>query len=100
MSEFFKLSERVKELSEKAEISAKDTFSGIDDILEYNTHKVLSAFSKNKVSEACFKGSTGYGYDDMGRDVLIPHGHSLEFVLKILRRELLPGVGSRNTGGF
>ena len=70
MSEFFKLSERVKELSEKAEISAKDTFSEIDDILEYNTHKVLSAFSKNKVSEACFKGSTGYGYDDMGRDVL------------------------------
>ena len=70
MSEFFKLSERVKEFSEKAEISAKDTFSGIDDILEYNTHKVLSAFAKNKVSEACFKGSTGYGYDDMGRDVL------------------------------
>ena len=70
MSEFFRLSERVKELSEKAEISAKDTFSEIDDILEYNTHKVLSAFSKNKVSEACFKGSTGYGYDDMGRDVL------------------------------
>lgn len=70
MSGFFNISDRVLKLSKEAEIKAAETFSEMDDILEYNTQKVLSAFAKNKVSEACFKGSTGYGYDDMGRDVL------------------------------
>ena len=66
----FTISEKIRQASEQAEISAKDSFEKIDDILAYNTEKVLYAFAKNKVSEACFKGSTGYGYDDLGRDVL------------------------------
>ncbi|MGN0654653.1 MAG: aminotransferase class I/II-fold pyridoxal phosphate-dependent enzyme [Oscillospiraceae bacterium] len=66
----FTISEKIRQASEQAEISAKDSFAKIDDILACNTEKVLYAFAKNKVSEACFKGSTGYGYDDLGRDVL------------------------------
>lgn len=45
-------------------------FEEIDKIAEYNQAKVLSAMQKNKVSAACFAGTTGYGYDDVGRDNL------------------------------
>ena len=45
-------------------------FAAIDQIAEYNQAKVLSAMQKNKVSAACFAATTGYGYDDMGRDNL------------------------------
>ena len=48
----------------------KERFAAIDKIAEYNQAKVLSAMQKNRVSVACFTASTGYGYDDMGRDTL------------------------------
>ncbi len=48
----------------------KDRFDQIDKIAEYNQAKVLNAMQKNRVSAACFAGTTGYGYDDVGRDNL------------------------------
>ncbi len=48
----------------------KDRFEKIDKIAEYNQAKVLAAMQKNRVSAACFAATTGYGYDDMGRDNL------------------------------
>ena len=45
-------------------------FREIDSVAEYNQLKVLEAFRKNQVSEACLLGSTGYGYGDLGRDTL------------------------------
>ena len=48
----------------------RNRFDQIDKIAEYNQAKVLSAMQKNKVSAACFAATTGYGYDDMGRDNL------------------------------
>ena len=48
----------------------KDRFDKIDKIAEYNQAKVLSAMQKNRVSAACFAATTGYGYDDIGRDNL------------------------------
>ncbi|MCR5467512.1 MAG: methionine gamma-lyase family protein [Lachnospiraceae bacterium] len=45
-------------------------FKGIDDNAEYNQLKVIKAMQKNKVSAQCFEGSTGYGYNDFGRDTL------------------------------
>ena len=45
-------------------------FEEIDKIAEYNQAKVLGAMQKNRVSAACFAGTTGYGYDDVGRDNL------------------------------
>lgn len=47
-----------------------DRFQKIDEIAEYNQGKVLAAMQKNHVSAACFAGTTGYGHDDLGRDVL------------------------------
>ncbi len=60
----------VYEMAEKAEAQLKDVFSRIDKIALENTMKVMCAFQDNKVSEACFAGTTGYGYDDLGRETL------------------------------
>ncbi len=48
----------------------KDRFAKIDKIAEFNQAKVISAMQNNRVSAACFAATTGYGYDDMGREAL------------------------------
>lgn len=48
----------------------KERFEAIDERAEYNQMKVLLAMQKHKVSAACFETSTGYGYDDLGRETL------------------------------
>ena len=50
--------------------SLADRFQNIDETAEYNQLKVISAMQKNRVDAACFNESTGYGYDDVGRDTL------------------------------
>lgn len=60
----------VFELASQAEAEIKPMFEDIDRIAEKNTLKVMQAFQDNKVSEACFAGTTGYGYDDLGRETL------------------------------
>ena len=54
----------------KAEIVLKDVYSKIDDVCFYNSRKVISAFWKENVNEACFNSTTGYGYGDYGRDII------------------------------
>lgn len=48
----------------------RDVFKGIDDISLYNTNKVISAFRKHRISDYHFNSTSGYGYDDIGRDKL------------------------------
>ena len=48
----------------------KDRFAYIDKVAEHNQAKVIAAMQKNRVSAACFAATTGYGYDDVGRDNL------------------------------
>lgn len=48
----------------------KGRFAEIDAVAEANQYKVIKAMQKNKVSAACFAGTTGYGHDDLGRDTL------------------------------
>ena len=48
----------------------KNRFAEIDKIAEHNQAKVIAAMQKNRVSAACFAATTGYGYDDVGRDNL------------------------------
>ncbi|MDE6529691.1 MAG: methionine gamma-lyase family protein [Lachnospiraceae bacterium] len=50
--------------------SLKERYEQIDRVAEYNQLKVLKAFQRNQVSEACLLGTTGYGYNDLGRDTL------------------------------
>ena len=64
------VSRAVYHYGEKALENLKDRFAEIDKIAEYNQAKVLCAMQKHRVSAACFVGTTGYGYDDVGRDTL------------------------------
>lgn len=64
------INKKVKEIITKAENELKEQFSIIDDICEYNSDKVLSAFQNNQVSEIHFNETTGYGYGDLGREVI------------------------------
>lgn len=64
------ISPAVYHYGEKAIEHLKDRFEKIDKIAEHNQAKVIAAMQKNKVSPACFAATTGYGYDDMGRDTL------------------------------
>ena len=52
------------------EVKLQKQFEIVDDIAFFNQKKVLDAFIKNKVTSQCFAGTTGYGYDDVGRDTL------------------------------
>lgn len=67
---FFNISKETLALSREAENSLKEQFCERDEITEYNQNKVLKAFIDNNVSESCFGTTTGYGYDDKGRDTL------------------------------
>lgn len=70
INNFFNVDNRLLEFDKKALALSKERFEEIDKITEFCQLKVLSSFIKNGVSEASFSGSTGYGYDDRGRDVL------------------------------
>ena len=61
---------KVIDLVNKAELELKDEFSKIDELCFYNSEKVLNAFRNNHVSESCFNSTTGYGYNDLGRDTI------------------------------
>ena len=67
---FFDISEETLRLCNQAESELKEQFKQRDEITEYNQNKVLKAFIDNNVSESCFGTTTGYGYDDKGRDTL------------------------------
>ena len=64
------ISASVYEYGEQTLSRLRARFDAIDRIAEYNQAKVVRAMQKNKVSVGCFAPSTGYGYDDMGRDTL------------------------------
>lgn len=70
MNSFFNIDSRIAELGRLAEKACRPQFDEIEAIADYNGQKVLSAFINNRVSEACLKGTTGYGYGDIGRDTL------------------------------
>lgn len=57
-------------MADKAEEIVKPAFLEIDRIAQHNTMKVMQAFHDNRVSESCFAGTSGYGYDDLGRETL------------------------------
>lgn len=64
------LSERVRLLGKQAQDALTEEFARIDAVAEENTARVLAAFQNHRVAEGYFAGTTGYGYDDLGRDQL------------------------------
>lgn len=70
LRENYGISDRVLKMAETAEEELKERFAEADKITEYNQYKVLNAMQKNKLSDVHFAGTTGYGYNDLGREVL------------------------------
>ncbi|SCI43596.1 methionine gamma-lyase [uncultured Flavonifractor sp.] len=64
------LSDKVRALGDQAQRELVDEFSRIDIIAQENTQRVLAAFQDHRVADNYFAGTTGYGYDDLGRDKL------------------------------
>ena len=64
------ISEEVYRYGAKIEERLKERFKEIDERAEYNQMKVLRAMQENRVSAECFNSTSGYGYNDMGRDTL------------------------------
>ena len=60
----------VYEMAAKAQERCLPRFAEIDTAAEKNTLRVMQAFQDNRVSDSCFSGTTGYGYDDLGRETL------------------------------
>ncbi len=70
MYEGFGIRKEVEQLGEEVEKLLAERFAQIDKTAEINQLKVIAAMQKNRVSEACLGNSTGYGYNDVGRDTL------------------------------
>ena len=70
MYEQLGISSEVYDFGVQIEASLKERFQKFDEVAEYNQMKVLLAMQKNKVNADCFQSSSGYGYDDFGRDTL------------------------------
>ncbi len=68
--ERYGIGEEIYSLALEAEREAAGSLERIDRIKEFNTLKVLSAFRKEEISDRHFAGTTGYGYDDIGRDAI------------------------------
>ncbi len=68
--DFFKIDPRLEERDRAMEEKIASQFAAVDRVTEYNQRKVLSQFIKNKVSAVHLGVSTGYGYDDPGRETL------------------------------
>ena len=64
------ISQKTVDLIDKCEKKCREEFDKIDEACEYNSLKVLSSFHKNQVTESCFNSTTGYGYNDLGRETI------------------------------
>ena len=89
------------DLVRKCELELKDEFDKVDRLCEYNSLKVLNAFNKYKVSETDLNGTTGYGYDDAGRDKI---ESIFSYVLggedSLVRSQIISGTHAISTALF
>ena len=89
------ISPQVMEFGREVEAGLKERFEGIDAIAEYNQMKVIKGMQDNRVSDIHFAATTGYGYNDLGRDTLedvyasVFHGESA-----LVRPQLISGTHS------
>jgi len=66
----FGIDNKISELAQEVEKEVHNQFEKVDDVRQYNQLKVIKAMQKNQLSDSHFSGTTGYGYDDRGREVL------------------------------
>ena len=94
-------SEELQALAKEAESALKDKFEYYDRIAFNNTTKVLDAFREERVAEAMFAGSCGYGYDDKGRDTLDRiYAKVFGKEAALVRHSIISGTHALSTGLF
>lgn len=95
------ISEELIRLAEEAEEALKEKFRHFDRVAFHNTKKVLDAFREERVAEAMFAGSSGYGYDDRGRDTLDRiYAKVFNKEAALVRHTLISGTHTLSTGLF
>lgn len=101
MTGIFDFDKRIIELSQQAEKIAAEQFEKIDRIAEICGAKVLKAFIDNHVSEPCLKGTTGYGYGDIGRETLDKvYAQALGGESALVRHNFVNGTHTLSTALF
>ena len=87
------VSARVYRFGEAILDGLRDRFEAMDRMAEYNQGKVLHAMQENKVSAACFAATTGYGYDDVGRERLEKvYAHTFHTEAALVRPQITCGT--------
>ena len=103
IKEQFNIDDKVLALVDEAESALAERFAGIDDITAICQMKVLKAFQENHINATHFDWSTGYGYDDAGReaveDLSLRAGWSRSTTLTMLRRMTDKGLISCDEAG-
>lgn len=101
ITESFGISEEAVNLTEQAEKSIEAQLKYIENIGEINQLKVLKAFSENHVSDTHFVATTGYGYDDLGRDTLDKvYADIMEAEDALVRHNFISGTHTISTALF
>ncbi len=88
-------------LAKETEAELREEFEKIDDMAFRNQRKILNAFREEKVSTECFNPTTGYGYDDMGRETLDRiWARVMESEAAFVRHSILSGTHALTVGLF
>lgn len=99
--ENFNVSHDIFKLINEAENEVRESFSRVEKISEINQMRVLKAFADNRVSEACFAATSGYGYDDVGRDTLDKvYADLFECEDALVRHNFISGTHALSTALF
>ena len=94
-------SDKLLSLAKEAEKALQDKFEQFDNTSFINTQKVLDAFREERVAEAMFAGSSGYGYDDKGRDTLDKiYAKVFNKEAALVRHTIISGTHALSTGLF
>lgn len=101
MLDILGINDNIVSMVKEAEKVLEKQFKQIDDICEYNSLKVLAAFKKNNISEVHFNETTGYGYNDIGREA-IEKVFSLIFNTEdaLVRSQFISGSHALNVAFF
>ena len=94
-------SKKIQDLALEAESALTAQYKHIDEVAFRNTQKVMEAFRTHRVSDACFQSTSGYGYDDRGREVLEEvWADVMGAEAAVVRHTIISGTHALSTGLF
>lgn len=96
--EMIGISEKVVELASVCEEELKNTYELVDEVCEYNSMKVMKAFWETEVNESAFHSTSGYGYNDVGRDKIEKiYAHIFKTEGALVRSQMVSGSHALST---